>query len=258
MKRLLKAILRHARKLAALAALAGIGGGACYAQQQVTKISGGTGSLANTLQADLQVANGRTLTISTGGALVIGSGATVSVSGATFTGSFSLSNVTIFGGTASLSSLTVSGASVLGTVSISSLSVSGTESVSASRIVTATVSGTLLATSPTAGIGYGAGSGSTSTQLTNKSTAVTLNGLTGQITLNSFSMSSAATASFTLTNSAIAATDVIITNANSASYSARATTGGTGTSLFTIKNESAVTASDSPVISFSILRGSAN
>ncbi len=141
MKRLLKAILRHARKLAALAAIAGIGGGMTgYAQQTVTKISGGTGSLANTLQADLQVANGRTLTISTNGSLIIDSGAMVSISGATFTGSFSLSDVTILGGTATLSSLTVSGASVLGTTSISSLSVSGTESVSASRISTATIS----------------------------------------------------------------------------------------------------------------------
>lgn len=268
MKRILRFLRNRAARVAVLAALAGIGSPA-LAQQTVTKISGGTGSLANTLQADLQVANGRTLTISTNGSLIIGSGATISISGATFTGSFSLSNVNILGGTATLSTLTVSGTASLSTASIgsatvlggsatlSSLTVSGTASLSTATISTATVSGTLLATSPSAGIGYGAGSGSASTQLTNKSTAVTLNGLTGQITLNSFSMSSAATASFVMTNSAIVATDVIVPNINSASYSARAFA-GTGTALFTVTNQSGVTASDSPTINFVVLRGSAN
>ncbi len=230
MKTILRSIRRHASRLAALALLAGWAASPAAAQQTVTKISGGTGSLANTLQSDLQVANGRTLTISSYGSLIINSGATLSVSGATFTGSFSLSNVTILSGTASLSSLTVS---------------------------TQTVAGSFRAISPSAGIGYGAGSGSASTQLTDKSTAVTLNGMTGQITLNTASIASATTVSFTMTNSSIVATDVVSANINSASYSARAFP-GTGTALFTIKNESGVTASDSPVINFIIIRGSAN
>lgn len=245
------------RVLAALALVLGVPV-AALAQNVVYKNSAGlTGSLANTLQGDLQVANGRTLTISSYGSLIVDNGATLSISGATFTGSFTLSNVTILGGTATLSSLTVSGTASLSSVTLSSLTVSGTASLSTATVSTVTVSGTWRATSPTTGFGYGAGSGSTSTQLTNKTTSVTINAVSGQITLNSYSMSAGTTASFVVTNSAVAATDVIITNINSASYSARAFA-GTGTALFTVHNQSAVTASDAAVINFAILRGSAN
>lgn len=60
------------------------------------------------------------------------------------------------------------------------------------------------------GVGYKTGSGGTVTQSTSKSTGVTLNTVTGQITMNNASLASATIVSFTLTNSTIAATDMVM------------------------------------------------
>lgn len=67
-----------------------------------------------------------------------------------------------------------------------------------------------ISVAATTGFGYGTGAGGTVTQLTNKSTGVTLNNVTGIITMNNASLAADTTVSFTLTNSAIAATDAVI------------------------------------------------
>ena len=61
-------------------------------------------------------------------------------------------------------------------------------------------------------IGYSTGAGGTVTQATNKSTAVTLNANCGQVTMNAAALASDTTVSFTLTNSTIAAGDVLVLN----------------------------------------------
>ena len=61
-------------------------------------------------------------------------------------------------------------------------------------------------------LGYTTGSGGTITQATNKTTAVTLNKINGEIVMNGAALADDATAAFTLTNSTIAATDVVIVN----------------------------------------------
>ncbi len=67
----------------------------------------------------------------------------------------------------------------------------------------------VLATST---LGYTTGSGGTVTQASNKTTAVTLNKINGEIVMNGAALADDATAAFTLTNSTIAATDVVIVN----------------------------------------------
>ena len=69
-----------------------------------------------------------------------------------------------------------------------------------------------ITSSGTAGIGYATGSGGTVTQLTSKSTTVTLNKTCGQITMDAASLAHDTVVSFTLTNSTIAAGDVLILN----------------------------------------------
>ena len=64
----------------------------------------------------------------------------------------------------------------------------------------------------TATLGYTTGSGGTVTQASNKTTAVTLNKINGEIVMNGAALADDATAAFTLTNSTIAATDVVIVN----------------------------------------------
>lgn len=61
-------------------------------------------------------------------------------------------------------------------------------------------------------LGYPAGTGGTVTQLTGKATAVTLNAISGQITMNGAQLNRNTGVNFTFTNSFIAATDVVIVN----------------------------------------------
>ena len=62
----------------------------------------------------------------------------------------------------------------------------------------------------TAGSLIGPTTGGTVTQATNKGTGVTLNTQSGQITMNNAALADAAEVSFTVTNSKIAATDVVV------------------------------------------------
>jgi len=73
-----------------------------------------------------------------------------------------------------------------------------------------TASGVVVSTG-TAGVGYATGAGGSVIQGTSRTTGVTLNKTTGAITLFS-AAGSATAASFTVTNSTVAATDVIILN----------------------------------------------
>ncbi len=68
--------------------------------------------------------------------------------------------------------------------------------------------GALTSNSPTAGLGYATGAGGTVTQLTSKSTGVTLNKICGAITTHNATLNSNTTVVFTVTNSTVAATDV--------------------------------------------------
>ena len=61
-------------------------------------------------------------------------------------------------------------------------------------------------------LGYTTGSGGTVTQSSSKTTGVTLNKINGEIVMNGAALADDATAAFTLTNSTIAATDVVIVN----------------------------------------------
>jgi hypothetical protein len=74
----------------------------------------------------------------------------------------------------------------------------------------APVTGTNVLASTT--LGYKTGSGGTVTQGTSKTTAVTLNKINGEIVMHAEELADDATAAFTLTNSTIAATDVVIVN----------------------------------------------
>ena len=60
--------------------------------------------------------------------------------------------------------------------------------------------------------GYTTGAGSTVTQTTNRATAVTINALSGQITTDSTSLAAEASAKFTVNNTYVDATDVVVVN----------------------------------------------
>ncbi len=73
-----------------------------------------------------------------------------------------------------------------------------------------TSSAGVLSSSPTAGVGYATGAGGAIGQITNKATGVTLNKVCGTITMDAAALNAATAVSFVLTNSTIAATDVVL------------------------------------------------
>jgi hypothetical protein len=107
------------------------------------------------------------------------------------------------------------------------------------------------------GVGYATGAGGTVTQLTNKTTGVTLNALCGAITMNAAALASGAVASFVLTNSTIAGTDVLILNHISTGafgsyvFNARA---AAGSATIDVRNNTGGTLTDAVVIQFAVIK----
>jgi hypothetical protein len=114
----------------------------------------------------------------------------------------------------------------------------------------------------TAGIGYGpggAGTGGAVTQGTSRTTGVTLSTITGAITLYTAAPSAgvAGAASFTVTNTLVAATDTILVSVKSSTtnvYIAQVTAVAAGTFQITVFTTGGTT-SDAPVVNFSVIKG---
>jgi len=109
-------------------------------------------------------------------------------------------------------------------------------------------------------IGYAAAAQGTVTQLTDKSTAVTLNKSMGRITMNNASLATATNATFTLNNSLISANDTVILTisggqATAGSYNAFANSLATGSVSITLRNISGGTLSEAVIINFCVLHG---
>lgn len=73
-----------------------------------------------------------------------------------------------------------------------------------------TSTGKISTSSATAGVGYATGAGGTVTQITSRSTGVTLSKVSGQITTTADSLAAGAIVTLTVTNTAVAATDNIV------------------------------------------------
>lgn len=129
----------------------------------------------------------------------------------------------------------------------------------------ATFGGSLLLTAAN-GMGYGTGSGGTVTQLTSKSTNVTLNKPSGKITMNNAALAAGASVSFYCVNSIVTINDIIEANivwnavASPLNYSVKAAAyePADGTILFVVKNETAGSLSDALTINFQIHKGSSS
>lgn len=123
-----------------------------------------------------------------------------------------------------------------------------------------TSASSIKSTSATAGIGYGTGAGGTVTQATDKSTGVTLNKVSGQITMNAASLAAAAEVSFTFTNSTIAATDVVVTaissGATAGAYNTHVDAIAAGSCRISITNFSAGPLAEAVVLNFVVIKGS--
>lgn len=107
-------------------------------------------------------------------------------------------------------------------------------------------------------LGYSAAAQGAVTQLTSKSTAVTLNNSAGRITMNNASLATATNATFTLNNTTISANDAVILTisggqATAGSYNAFANALAAGTVSITLRNISGGTLSEAIVINFTVI-----
>lgn len=129
--------------------------------------------------------------------------------------------------------------------------------VSLSNLMSLTTSGDLLLTSGKGALGYGTGAGGTVTQLTSKSTAVTLNKPSGQITMNNAALAAGATVSFTVNNSLVTVSDQVVPKVGQASllYSIVVSSVGNGSFVLYLKNEDAASRSEAINVTFSIIKG---
>ncbi|MBS1738450.1 MAG: hypothetical protein JSS98_17855 [Bacteroidetes bacterium] len=117
----------------------------------------------------------------------------------------------------------------------------------------------MTSSSSTAGIGYSSGAGGTVTQSTSKTTGVTINKVSGQITMNNAALGAGSEAKFTVTNSAVSANDVVIVNiksgGTSGSYLISVTAVSSGSFDITISNVSGGSLSQALVINFVVIKG---
>lgn len=186
----------------------------------------------------------------------IAAGAVTLAKQASFAASSLMGNPTGAGATPSAITLAgglgFSGTTLTAAGALTPTSVASSGAVSGTSIAGTT---TILSSGATSGIGYATGAGGTVTQITSRVTGVTLNKACGAITLVS-AAGSATWSSFTVTDSAVAATDVIIANQKSGTdiyilsihtisagsfVLSSATTGGTTT--------------ETPVIQFCVVKG---
>jgi hypothetical protein len=122
-----------------------------------------------------------------------------------------------------------------------------------------TVNG-LLSSSATGAVGYTTGAGGAVTQITSRSTGVTLSTLCGTITTDSTSLAAAAEATFTVTNTLVVATDVVVCcvksgGTTSGSTWAAVTRVAAGAFDITVSNLHASTADTAALlINFAVLR----
>ena len=147
----------------------------------------------------------------------------------------------------------------LGTVASGVISACTSTSMVMVTPVIGAATGTSLAvtgavtSSGTAGVGYATGAGGAVTQLTSRTTGVTLDKTTGAITMFSAAGTTTA-ATFTVTNSTVAATDVIILNQKSGTdlYDLMVTAVAAGSFNLTFRTTGGTT-TETPVFNFAVI-----
>ena len=148
----------------------------------------------------------------------------------------------------------------LGTVASGNISACTSTSMALTTPVIGAATGTSLTatgaivSTGTAGVGYATGAGGAVTQITSRTTGVTLNKTAGAITLVS-AAGSATAATFTVTNSTVAATDVIILNQKSGTdlYDLMVTAVAAGSFNLTFRTTGGTT-TEIPVFNFAVIK----
>jgi hypothetical protein len=171
-------------------------------------------------------------------------GAVTSVGNATSLGSFTSANLA-----SALTDETGTGANVF-----ANTPTLVTPNIGAATGTSLAVTGSLRS-SGTAGVGYSTGAGGVVIQGTSRTTGVTINKTTGQITLFSAAGTTSAT-TFTVTNSTVATTDVIILNQHTGTdlYDLMVTKTTLGSFDITFRTTGGTT-TEQPIFNFAVIKG---
>ena len=132
----------------------------------------------------------------------------------------------------------------------------GADTVSATTVSGTDITGVDIYASDE--IGYTAAAQSTVTQLTDKSTGVTINASAGQITMNNATLNATTNVSFTMTNNKVSAKDVVIVNvaggvASNVTYNCWVSGHTAGSCAFVLRNISAGSLSEAVVLNFAVI-----
>ena len=183
-----------------------------------------------------------------------GTGITLSGSNGNVTISTSTSGGTVTSVVVNSSTLDVSGSPITtaGTITVdlpSTITLTG--NITGGNLKTG---GSITSNSASAGVGYATGAGGTVTQGTSRTTGVTINKISGAITLVSAAGTSSYT-TFTVTNSTVAATDVVIVNQKSGTdkYLAFVSNVAAGSFNITFSDVSGTT-TEQPVFNFAVIK----
>jgi hypothetical protein len=134
--------------------------------------------------------------------------------------------------------------------------VAGTLAVTGASTLTGatTCAAALKSSSASGGVGYATGAGGTITQASSRTTGVTLDKISGAITLVS-AAGSATPFSFTVTNSAVAATDVVVVSQKSGTdkYILEVTAVAAGSFQITAYTTGGTT-TEQPVFNFAVIK----
>jgi hypothetical protein len=133
--------------------------------------------------------------------------------------------------------------------------ITATQTLTNKSLTSPTVTGNVLMSS--LGVGYGTGSGGTVTQATSKSTDVSINTMTGQITMNNAALAAGASVTFNVVHAYLYANDVMIVNPyfyNNYTVAVDAITAGNA--KLRVTNISGGSLSQALVINFAIIKGS--
>jgi len=152
------------------------------------------------------------------------------------------------------SSLSINTSSISAISSGLSINTSSISAISSGLSVTSSVVSSL-----SSGIGYRTGQGAAVTQLTDKSTAVTMNNLTGKITMNNQTLAANGQVAFTLNNSLITANDFpavnIASGATALTYAAFIGSVSAGSCTIILRNFTGTGQSDAVVLNFILFKG---
>lgn len=231
--------------------------GSTFTQSFWLPISGDGTSAANAAAAAASAGSASTSEVAAISAAATATSAASTASSAASSASTSATNANNSASSANTSATNASNSAAEASTSAGSAS---SAAIEAQNAITAIQGGTYKVTSPTGTIGYAAGSGGAVTQTTSKSTAVTINRPTGQITMHNASLAPGASVSFTLNNSLLGLYDSIACAVAGGSvdpdvYRVFWRMGGGGAVRIIITNTSASALAESVLLNFAVIKG---